>query len=98
MTAQETGLILEMQNEPQLNAGIRNGESDSVCVGFLDRLSHLHVSVDVEYAPDLVVCAAAAAPLVASLQLFRINSPVDERVRHSVERIDGQNGNYPLTV
>lgn len=50
------GVVSEMQNEPQLDTWIRDGEVDAMGRGELLGLVDERVLVHIECAPDLIVC------------------------------------------
>lgn len=58
-------LILEMEDEPQLDAGVRDCELDPVAPRQVNCLLEVRVIIDIEDAPDLVV---RPPPRTASLQ------------------------------
>lgn len=71
-------LILEVEDEPKLDAGIGNGQMDAVVFRLLDGLSHVRMCIDIKHAPDLVVGPTSTSPLGTQLGLLRADRLVDE--------------------
>jgi hypothetical protein len=67
-----------MKDEPELNAGVRNGQVDAVAVCEGDGLGEVGMFVAVEDAPDLIVGAPPAFACVASLDPLCPNGFLDE--------------------
>ena len=78
VSADVGGLILEVEDEPQFNAGIGNGQADPIVFRFLDSLPHVRMRIDIEYAPDLIMSPSSASPLVTQLCLPRRDGPLNE--------------------
>src|SRR5712691_9235958 len=72
------GLILEMKDEPELKAWVRDGEVDAVQVRKCEGLIEARVLVTVEDAPDLAVSSPTSLPRVASLGSLCPNRSLDE--------------------
>jgi hypothetical protein len=81
-------LVFEVQDEPQLQARVGNGETYFVPTSEVEHSIQIQMLVDIEHAPNLVVIAAPTAPLVAFLLTLTINSALDERCRNTSKRID----------
>jgi len=81
-------LVLEVQDEPQLQARIGYGEMYLMPSGEIQRSVHIRVLVYVEYAPDLVVIPPSTPPLLASFLSLTICRMLDKRCRNTSEAID----------
>ena len=88
LTLQVLCLVLEMKDEPELKAGIRDGQVDAVPVREVDGPCEVGVLVTVEDTPDLVVGAAAPFPRVASFISLRLNCSLDELQGAASMRVD----------
>lgn len=78
MSADVGGLILEVEDEPQFNAGIGNGQADPIVFRFLDSLPHVRMRIHIEYAPDLVMSPSSASSLLTRLCLPRRDGPLNQ--------------------
>ena len=65
VSADVGGLILKVEDEPQFDAGIGNGQADPIVFRLLDGFSNVQMRIDVKYTPDLVVGPSSASSLVA---------------------------------
>lgn len=70
MSTEVGSLILEVKDEPQLDARIGNGQADAIGFSLLDGLSHIRVRINVEHAPDLVVGSTPTSLLISQLRSF----------------------------
>lgn len=92
----EGGLLSEVQHEPELEAGVRNGEVNPVLLSELDRTLQVRMLVDIEHTPDIVVGTAAAALLVGSLLLLGRNGVFDELERAAAKLGDTDVGTVSM--
>src|SRR6266566_6824374 len=81
LALQVCGPVLEVEDEPELEARIRDGEVEAVPVCKGDGLGEVRMLVTVEHAPDLVVGAPVSLPRAASLGSLRLNCSLDELQR-----------------
>jgi hypothetical protein len=82
------GVVLEMEDEPELNARIRNSQINVVPVSEVDGPSEVRVLITVEDAPDLVMGAPAPSPRFASLSSLCLDCSLDELQRSAPIGID----------
>jgi hypothetical protein len=82
------GVVLEMEDEPELNARVRDSQIDVVPVGKVDSPSEVGVLITVEDAPDLVMGAPAPSPRFASLGSLRLDCSLDELQGAAAKGID----------
>jgi len=85
-----TGLILEVQDEPEFEARVRDGQVDAVAVSEFEGLGEVRVLVAIENAPDLVVRSATAFPGVTSFGALCFHRMFHELQRTASVRVDGQ--------
>jgi hypothetical protein len=77
-------LILEVQQEPEFHAWVRDGHVDSGGSGQVQRLGDIWMLVDIEYAPILAVCVAAAPPCRLEISHAPRSGLLDEGQRRTV--------------
>jgi hypothetical protein len=78
LALQVRGLVLEMKDEPELEARVRYGQIDVVPVREVDGSGEVGVLVAIEDAPYLVVGPPAPSPRVASFGPLGLNCSLDE--------------------
>lgn len=71
-------LVIEVQDEPQLDAGVRYDHADPVGLRLVERLGHIGVLIDIEHAPDLVMGAAAPPALIPGIAPLCLDRSIDE--------------------
>lgn len=76
VTIDVSGLILEMEQEPQLDARIRHRKLDAMRPGECCGAGQVVVRVDVVEAPDLVVRSVSAA---TGIVILRVGVPPRRR-------------------
>lgn len=81
-------LVGEVQKEPQFDAWTRHRETDPVIRGHGSDLVKQGVLIDVEHAPDLVVCPTSAASFVAFALALRECCPFYKLARRTAKRVD----------
>lgn len=77
-----------MQNEPQLDARIRDRDADAVCCRLLERALEVWMFIAIEDAPDLVVCLPFTSALLSCFAALGFDGAINELERAPVKGID----------
>jgi hypothetical protein len=91
-------LVFEVQDEPQLEAGVRYCYADAVGSGQRNRLGDIRVFVDIEHAPNLVVGAISPPPFLLGLLPHARYCVLDELKRTSTKWVHSYDYLRPVTT
>ena len=79
-------LVSEVQQEPQLDAGVRDGEPDVVLLGETQGLIELGVLIAIKDAPNLVMGAPSFSSDLLGLCLLRLYRVLNQPERATLVR------------
>jgi len=83
------GLVLEVEDEPKLDARVGHDDVDPVPAGEVEHFGNVRMDVTVGCAPHLVVGATSATGRVALRLLLGCDRPFDEGGRRATSGVDG---------
>lgn len=87
---------MEVQEEPQLDARVRDRDADSVRCGKLKCTADMRMLINVEHAPVLVVRIASITPRLAQVTGPSPDGFLYEAQRRSVELVNRDDDSFTI--
>lgn|SRR5215218_366404 len=82
------GLLDEVEEEPKLDARVRNSQVDLVTASQLDRLVESRVLIDIKDAPHLIVRPTATSPSILLVYRLGVGCLLNQRHWSSTKLVD----------
>jgi hypothetical protein len=98
VTMDKCSLVLKVQEEPELNTWVGDGEADPMNAGAAKGISKGRVLIAIEYAPNLIMGAASSPLGIVSLRLLCFDGMLDQLERSAPKRVNCYGHHVPIAA